>query len=82
MELKTPEEAKEYLDILVEYSMEKDNKTLEEATALWLNNIGYFAGYYDSETRSRVYEIFDTKHSIFGAEEPTTKEALVLGLAL
>jgi hypothetical protein len=41
----------------------EDGKTAEEIVNV---NLGYFAGYYDDETRMRVERLFKTKHPIFG----------------
>ena len=43
------------------------------------SNLGYFAGYYDSETQERVNRIFRTQHPIFGKDTPTPEEALQAG---
>jgi hypothetical protein len=43
-------------------------------------NIGYFAGYYDSKTMSRVYRLFKTAHPVFGNSTPTAEEALSAGI--
>lgn len=46
-----------------------------------LQNVGYFAGYYDTRTAERILEIFETKHPIFGAKMPSAKDAYEMGLA-
>ncbi len=38
-----------------------------EAKDLALNNLGYFAGYYDQETANRVKKLFLAVHPIFGS---------------
>ena len=46
-------------------------------------NLGYYAGYYDAETRERVERLFSCTHPVFGgiAEKgaPTTEEAFSAG---
>lgn len=47
-------------------------------------NLGYYAGYYDIETRNRIEKLFKCQHPIFGSIEkngaPTSQEALKLGI--
>lgn len=47
-------------------------------------NLGYFAGYYDHQTRARVERLFRCAHPIFGAIEqdgpPSAEQALLAGL--
>jgi hypothetical protein len=49
------------------------------------SNLGYFAGYYDNETRARVERLFSCAHPIFGGirqnGSPTAGEALAAGIA-
>jgi len=41
----------------------KDDMTAEQIAR---TNLGYFAGYYDNETRIRIERLFSCSHSIFG----------------
>lgn len=46
-------------------------------------NIGYFAGYYDRETRERVGRLFACEHPVFGkaaVSVPTPEQAFEAGL--
>ena len=58
----------------------KDGMTASQIAA---TNLGYFAGYYDNETRERVERLFKCSHPIFGAiaekGAPTAEEAFKLG---
>jgi hypothetical protein len=76
-------EADAYFERLVEYSMREWGKSREEAEQTQKSNLGYFAGYYDSETRERVERLFHCSHPVFGsiAEKgaPTPEEALEAG---
>ena len=58
-------------------------KTRAEAETIECQNLGYFAGYYDNETRERVERLFRCAHPIFGkiAERgaPTAEEAFKAG---
>lgn len=49
-------------------------------------NLAYFAGYYDGETRARVERLFSCEHPIFGAiavnGRPTAEEAFQLGVEM
>lgn len=48
------------------------------------DNLGYFAGYYDNNTRERVERLFKCAHPIFGkiseSGAPTPSEALAAGM--
>ena len=57
-----------------------DSRTWKEAEKLAKDNIGYFAGYYDKETRRRLYKLFNTEHPVFGVREDiSAEEALEAG---
>lgn len=47
-------------------------------------NLGYFAGYYDNETRERVERLFNCAHPVFGSIKengaPSPEKALAMGL--
>lgn len=60
--------------------------TREEAEQIERTNLGYYAGYYDAETRERVERLFRCAHPMFGAiaerGEPTAEEAFEMGKRL
>lgn len=76
-------EADAYFEALVERNIGWSNSR-EEAERIERANLGYFAGYYDAETRERVERLFRCAHPIFGAiaegGAPTPEEALELGI--
>lgn len=79
--------AEAYLKECVEHSMEQNKRlSLEMATRIEKSNIGYWAGYYDAETRERVERLFKCSHPIFGAiaknGQPTPEEAYKKGVIL
>jgi hypothetical protein len=53
------------------------------AEAIERANIGYFAGYYDNETRERVERLFRCEHPVFGSiaknGPPTPEQVLAAG---
>lgn len=51
------------------------------AEAICKVNLGYFAGYYDSETMARVNRLFCTTHPVFGNSVPGVREAMAAGRA-
>jgi hypothetical protein len=55
----------------------------EEAERVERSNLGYYAGYYGSETRRRVERLFKTVHPIFGSiekhGEPTPEMCFEIG---
>jgi len=71
MEITDQEDADQYSEAYVEYlrgclseNPRDDGMTAEQ---LAKSNLGYFAGYYDSETQSRVNKLFKCCHPIFGS---------------
>jgi len=90
MQIKDQAEADAYFELCVQHSMDLAacgrarffGKTREEAEAHERTNLGYYAAYYDHETRLRVERLFDCKHPIFGAAKdgaPTPEEAFAAG---
>ena len=88
MEIQTEADAMQYKRDYIAYTqkfLDKERRTDEKTAEDIVNiNLGYFAGYYDNETRERVERLFCTKHPIFGSIEsngsPTAKEAFTSGL--
>ena len=75
-------EADSLFEKLVEHSMSFGNSK-EKAEEIERRNLGYWAGYFDNETRERVERLFKCEHPIFGAiakiGPPTPLEAFELG---
>ena len=86
MEIQTQEAADIYLARLVRWCMRVTGCERQEAERIQRSNLGYFAGYYSSETRRRVERLFRCEHPIFGAIEkngpPTPAEALQAGFKM
>lgn len=55
-------------------------RTREESEEIERSNLGYYAGYYDAETRERVERLFGAVHPIFGRSTPTPAEAYSKGV--
>lgn len=89
MKIVDQDEATQYLTDYVAFiqkSLDKDPRsdsmTAEEIAKV---NLGYFAGYHDTETRLRVERLFHCSHPIFGNVSngiPTIKEVFTAGLKL
>ena len=78
-----PEEARKYFLLLVGVCMTQSNVSRQEAEKIEKANLGYYAGYYNHETRTRVEKLFDCAHPIFGPISqhiPTPEEALEAGI--
>lgn len=58
VEVQTEEEARIYFEKLVERQIRFFDKSREEAQEQERMNIGYYAGYYDAETRNRVERLY------------------------
>lgn len=82
MEITNEAEAHAYFECCVEHCM-SHGSSREKAEEIERANLGYFAGYYDDETRARVERLFLCKHPVFGAiaenGPPNAKEAFNAG---
>lgn len=85
MEITEQDEADVYFERCVQHMMSR-GKSREEAEKIELGNLGYYAGYYSHETRSRVELLFKCQHPVFGSIKedgpPTTEQAFQAGLKL
>lgn len=94
MGITDPEDAKQYLKGYVTYLNNNSAWTMEESNAVLMGNftsseemakrsLGYYAGYYDNETRERVEKLFDCEHPMFGKISemglPSSDEAFQCG---
>lgn len=78
-ELDAPLMAAEFIDDYGTY-IERSNPDDEvDGRHIAMQNLGYFAGYYDAKDRIKLYEVFDIAHPIFGTKEPTPEEAFDMG---
>lgn len=85
MEITEQVDADAYFEKCVRHMMSR-GKSRVEAEKTELGNLGYYAGYYSHETRSRVERLFQCQHPVFGPIDvcgpPTPKEAFEAGLKL
>lgn len=92
MNITDVDDAKQYLQSYVEYLIphiiEKytdadDEFIYIESLNIAKQNLGYYAGYYDNETRKRVETLFECSHPVFGSIETngemTPESAFELG---
>jgi len=84
LEITDPDEAKEYLEALIERSMKYFDNSREEAERIEKTNLGYYCGYYGTEAMIRVHKLFDCEHEIFGKVEsaddlPSDEEIFEMG---
>ena len=85
MRIQDPDEARAYFKALVEHHIAKVGGSKESVEKIQRGNLGYYAGYYDNETRLRVEKLFSTSHPIFGpatSGTPTAEEAFEIGKIL
>ena len=82
MKITDQAEADAYFEQCVQHSM-SFGRTREEAESIERSNLGYYAGYCNTETRWRVERLFKCAHPIFGAiaekGEPSPDEAFRMG---
>lgn len=85
MKITEQAEADEYFEACVAHCMSFGTKR-EEAEKIERSNLGYYAGYWDGDTRERVERLFKCAHPIFGSiaekGEPTPEEAFAMGQAM
>ena len=81
MKVETKEEADAYFEECVAHCM-TFGKSREDSERIERSNIGYFAGYYDFETRQKVERLFGAPHPVFGSSQPTAQEAFDAGVKL
>jgi hypothetical protein len=85
MSINDEQEAQEYFELCVEHTM-RFGKSRVEAEEIERKNLGYYAGYYNSETRARVERLFNCAHPFFGAIAekglPTPEEICEMGYKL
>lgn len=84
MKITGQDKADAYFEDCVQHTMSFE-KTREEAIEIEKANFGYWAGYYDHETRLRVEQLFRCAHPIFGPAKdgtPTPEEAFEAGRKL
>ena len=88
MEITDPEDAQQYLKDYISFIERYIDKKAEPNTRMIAeevakSNLGYYAGYYDNETRMRVEKLFMCNHPIFGSIEkngaPTAEDAFEMG---
>ena len=79
MEITDQQEADRYLEELVTETM-KNGWSRGEATRIERENLGYWAGYYTLETRTRVEKLFGAFHPLLPATDlpQPSQEALIL----
>lgn len=86
MEIKTQAEADAYFEKCVAHTLSFGEVDRKKAEAIERSNLGYYAGYYSSETRERVERLFRCKHPVFGAitekGAPTAEQAFTAGVNL
>ena len=82
MAIRDAAEAADYFGALVERHIRMTKHTREEAEEVERTNLGYYAGYYDQETRDRVLRLFNAPHPFFGTEPATPERAFALGMEL
>jgi hypothetical protein len=93
MQMTDQAEADEYFRMCVEHTAEwliQDGKAntmseaMPKAEVIERTNLGYYAGYYSTETRERVERLFRCEHPVFGAiaanGQPSTADALIAGV--
>ncbi len=81
MDITDQADADDYFEQLVSHytSVAKGPRTRQEAEKIVRDNLGYYAGYYSTETQSRVNRLFKTTHPVFGDTKPTAEEAFEAG---
>lgn len=90
IQIKDKAEAMQYLkDYIVYLQQHIDNSIINgkygSVEEMAKHNIGYYAGYYSSDDRLRVEDLFECEHPYFGKAKnglPTVDQALKMGIEL
>jgi hypothetical protein len=91
MKIASQEEADAYFEACVDHRIELlllDGKIIDrnEAEKLERDDIAFYSGYYDHETRRRVEKLFMCEHPYFGSIErngpPTPEAAFAMGVEI
>ena len=69
MKMTRQDEADSYFEKLVERSVRLFGTPRAEAESIEKSNLGYYAGYYDHDTRMRVERLFRCTHPVVGSAE-------------
>jgi hypothetical protein len=85
MEIEEQAAADAYFEKCVQHNMSFGSANRAQAEAFERANLGYYAGYYDNETRERVERLFKCQHPLFGSIKengpPTPEQAFKAGMA-
>ena len=77
----TREEAEKQIEqAATDLQTKNPSRDLADIKTMLLSNIGYYAGYYKTDTADRIYELFQTEHPFFGRRHPSAIEALARGV--
>ena len=82
MKITDETEAKRYLEECIAHCMSHGHSRAE-AERIERSNLGYYAGYYGTETRLQVERLFDCAHPVFGKTAdgvPTMAESFAAGV--
>jgi hypothetical protein len=82
MEITEQADADAFFEAYVTWMMARINQTRGEVENVARQNLGYYAGYYDSATMARVNRLYRTTHPIFGSASVTPESALAAGRTL
>ena len=84
MKITDQAEADKYFEMLVSRQEKEFGNSRAKAEEIERQNLGYYAGYYDAETRARVETLFRCRHPVFGSiaenGSPTAAEAMNAGM--
>jgi hypothetical protein len=84
MKITDQDEADAYFQGLVKWHVERWGKLPAEAETIVKSNLGYYAGYWDADTRRRVERLFKCEHPVFGSiaknGQPTPEAAFAAGV--
>ena len=85
MEITDQAQADAYFEECVAHQMAFGKHSREECESIERRNLGYFAGYFDHETRLRVERMFQCTHPAFGSATngaPDPQAAFDAGVAM
>lgn len=86
MEIDDQAEADAYFEACVQHCLSFGEHDRQRCEEIERQNLGYYAGYCDHETRERVERLFGCSHPVFGAiatnGPPSPEEAFAKGVEM
>lgn len=79
----TKAQAEQWMEREIQHYVQHHGTNVSEALRIIKSNLGYMAGYYNTETAKKIHELFNAVHPVFGTStyhnDVTPEQAFELG---